>query len=118
MLIADALLTGETGRLADAGVGALIFGGFLFAIAFAYPAGMGGGDWKLAFSLGTFLGYAGGVGFVPVGMFLSFLLGGVVGGVLMLRGASRKMPVPFGVFLAAGTVLGIFFGRAILDWYL
>ena len=114
----DAFLGGGAGDLLNALWGSLIFGGFLFTIAFIAPGGMGGGDWKLAFSLGAFLGYAGGIGFVLVGMFLSFMLGGLVGVVLLLRGGGRKTAVPFGPFLAAGTVLGILFGRAILDWYL
>lgn len=118
LLTIDALVEGDRGPLVNAAWGLLIFGGFLFTVAFIFPAGMGGGDWKLAFSLGTFLGYAGGVGFVLVGMFLSFLLGGLWGVVLLARGEARKTAVPFGPFLAGGTILAILFGRAILDWYL
>jgi leader peptidase (prepilin peptidase)/N-methyltransferase len=118
-LAAAALVGGELGRLADALLGAAIFGGFIFVIAFAYPAGMGGGDVKLAFVLGTFLGYIGSPAVVLVGMFLSFLLGSVIGVVAMkATGGDRKMPVPFGPSLALGTVLAIFAGRPLLDAYL
>jgi leader peptidase (prepilin peptidase)/N-methyltransferase len=105
-------------RLADAGVGALLFGGFFFLVAFVYPAGLGGGDVKLAFVLGTFLGYLGAPGVVLVGMFLSFLIG-ALGGVaaMALGGAGRKTQVPFGPFLAVGTVLSVFVGERIADWY-
>lgn len=114
-----ALVDREPGRLLDAALGAVIFGGFFFLLAFVYPAGMGGGDVKLAFVLGTFLGYLGGIGITVVGMFLAFLLGGVIGGILMLAtGGGRKMQVPFGPFLAAGAVAAVFAGRVILDTYL
>jgi leader peptidase (prepilin peptidase)/N-methyltransferase len=117
-LAGAAALEGDLSPLRGAAIGALIFGGFLFTVAFIVPAGMGGGDVKLAFVLGTFLGYAGGAGVTLVGMFLSFLLGGGIGIVLLSKGGDRKTQVPFGPFLAAGTVLAIFVGDRLLDWYL
>jgi len=117
-LIAAALIDGDTDRLRSAALGAVVFGGFFFVVAFIYPAGMGGGDVKLAFVLGTFVGYAGGVGAVLAGMFLSFLLGGVIGIVAMkLSGAGRKTQIPFGPFLALGSVIAIFLGERIVDAY-
>jgi leader peptidase (prepilin peptidase)/N-methyltransferase len=117
-LAVAALLDDSPDRLIDAAVGAVVFGGFFFVVAFLYPAGMGGGDVKLAFVLGTFLGYFDAIGVVLVGMFLAFLIGAVVGVVLMLfSGRGRKSMVPFGPFLALGTVLAIFVGRPIADWY-
>lgn len=113
-----ALVDGEPSRLIDSAIGAAVFGGFLFTVAFIAPAGMGFGDVKLAFVLGTFLGFAGGIGYTLVGMFLSFMLGGLSGIALLLRGGSRKTEVPFGPFLAAGTVLAIFIAEYLLDWYL
>ena len=117
-LAVAALLDGATDRLVAAAIGALVFGGFFAAVAFIYPAGMGGGDVKLAFVLGTFLGYAGGVGAVIVGMFLSFLLGGIIGIVAMaVSGKGRKTKIPFGPFLALGSVLAVFVGEAIARGY-
>ena len=117
-LVAAALIDGDTERLRSAAIGAVVFGGFLFAVAFIYPAGMGGGDVKLAFVLGSFVGYAGGVGAVLAGMFLSFLLGGAIGIVaIRLSGAGRKTQIPFGPFLALGSVIAIFLGERIADAY-
>ncbi|MDQ4064707.1 MAG: prepilin peptidase [Actinomycetota bacterium] len=114
-----AFVDGDLDRLRAGGLGALIFGGFLFIVAFIAPAGMGGGDVKLAVLLGLFLGYAGGVGVVLVGMFLSFAIGALVSTGLMIAGkAGRKSAVPFGPFLAAGAICGILWGRSILDVYL
>jgi leader peptidase (prepilin peptidase)/N-methyltransferase len=113
-----ALIDDSPDRLIDAAIGAALFGGFFFIVAFLYPAGMGGGDVKLAFVLGTFLGYLDGVGVVLVGMFLAFLLGSLAGiGLMLFSSRGRKAMVPFGPFLALGTVLAVFIGRSIADWY-
>lgn len=117
-LAVAALVDDAPERLTDLAWGALIFGGFFFIIGFIYPAGMGGGDIKLAFVLGLFLGYLGGPGIVLVGMFLSFLLGGGWGIVTLLRGGTRKQQLPFGPFLVAGTVVAVALGQPILNWYL
>lgn len=117
-LVAAALVDGDVERLVSAAIGAVVFGGFFFVVAFIYPAGMGGGDVKLAFVLGTFLGFSGGVGAVMVGMFLSFLLGGVIGLVAMkVSRRGRKMQIPFGPFLALGSVIAVFVGEAIAEGY-
>ena len=118
-LAAAAVIDGDLGRLLDAAIGATIFGGFFFIVAFIYPQGMGLGDVKLGFVLGTFLGFIEGPGLVLVGMFLSFLLGGVISiGVLVTRGGGRKTEIPFGPFLALGTVLALMLGQPLLDAYL
>jgi leader peptidase (prepilin peptidase) / N-methyltransferase len=118
-LIALAIAAGEPGLLVDAAVGAFVFGGFFFAVALVVPAGMGGGDVKLGFVLGSFLGYLGGIGIVLVGMFLAFLAGSLVGiGLILFAGRGRKSMVPFGPFLALGAVLAVFVGRTLVDGYL
>ncbi|HLF41151.1 MAG TPA: prepilin peptidase [Acidimicrobiia bacterium] len=91
--------------------------GFLFALNIISPRGMGMGDVKLAVSLGMYLGWLG-WGEVFLGLFLAFLLGAVVGLLLMgLRLRSRKDHVPFGPFLALGTVATVLWGDPILRWY-
>lgn len=116
-LVTAAIVDGSTDRLLDAAIGAGIFGGTFFLIAVIAPRGMGFGDVKLAFVLGTFLGYVR-LGLVPVGMFLAFLTGALTGVAVMLTsGGGRKMQVPFGPFLALGTVVAIFAGGPIIDWY-
>jgi leader peptidase (prepilin peptidase) / N-methyltransferase len=119
LLAIAAFVAGEPGRLMGAAYGALVFGGFFTLVAFIYPAGMGGGDVKLAFVLGTFLGYLRFPGLVLLGMFLSFLIGAFVGVVVMMAtGGDRKTQVPFGPFLAVGTVWAIFLGDSLVDFYL
>ena len=119
LLAVDALLRDEVDRLLDAAIGLAIFGGFFFAVAFLVPRGMGMGDVRLALLLGTFLGYLGGPGFVLLGMFMSFLTGALIGTIAAaVTKGGRKMKIPFGPFLAAGTLIAVFLGRPILDAYL
>ena len=90
---------------------------FYFALAFAYPGGMGFGDVKLAGLLGLFLGWVS-WGSVVVGTFGAFLLGGIAGVALIVaRRAGRKSAIPFGPFMLAGAFVALFFAGAATDWY-
>ncbi|MFO7589352.1 MAG: A24 family peptidase [Acidimicrobiia bacterium] len=94
-------------------------GAFLvfFVLHLISPRGMGFGDVKLSFVLGLSLGWIG-VGETVLGLFLGFVYGAVVGIALLASGVrSRKDAVPFGPFLAAGTMTAVFVGSTILDWY-
>jgi leader peptidase (prepilin peptidase)/N-methyltransferase len=72
---------------------------------------------KLSFTLGLFLGWLG-WGYVFLGLFLGFFYGAVVGMALIaLRLKTRKDHVPFGPYLAAGTMTAVLFGQALLDAY-
>jgi leader peptidase (prepilin peptidase)/N-methyltransferase len=88
-----------------------------FALALAYPGGMGFGDVKLAGLLGLFLGWVS-WGSVVVATFGAFLLGAVAGCVLMAaRRANRKSSIPFGPFMLAGAFGALFFAGTATDWY-
>jgi leader peptidase (prepilin peptidase)/N-methyltransferase len=98
------------------GGGAAAFA-FFFVLHVVSPRSMGFGDVKLSFTLGLFLGWLG-WGYVFVGLFLGFLYGAVIGVALIaLRLRTRKDHVPFGPFLAAGTLTAILVGQALLDAY-
>jgi leader peptidase (prepilin peptidase)/N-methyltransferase len=89
--------------------------GFLFTAALIYPAGMGMGDVKLALLMGAALGST-----VSVALMVGLLAAMIPGIVLFARFGSkaRKMGIPFGPFLALGSVVALFWGHAILDAYL
>jgi leader peptidase (prepilin peptidase)/N-methyltransferase len=89
--------------------------GFLLAAGLAYPAGMGMGDVKLAFLMGAALGRT-----VPVALFVGMIAALVPSIVLFARHgkAARKMGVPFGPFLALGSVVALFAGPWLLHAYL
>jgi leader peptidase (prepilin peptidase)/N-methyltransferase len=96
-------------------IGAVGAAGFLFLAALAYPGGMGMGDVKLALLIGALLGRT-----TPVGIMLGLLFAFVPSAVLLARHGrrARKMAIPFGPFLAAGAVVALFAGEAILHAYL
>jgi leader peptidase (prepilin peptidase)/N-methyltransferase len=110
VLVANTLLH-PSPRWILAAVGAA---GFLFAAALAYPKGMGMGDVKLALLMGAAVGRS-----VPVAMMIGMLTALVPGLYLLARhgSAARKMGIPFGPFLALGTVVALFAGHEILDLY-
>jgi leader peptidase (prepilin peptidase)/N-methyltransferase len=95
-------------------VGALAASGFLLAAALAYPAGMGMGDVKLALLMGSALGKT-----VSVALMAGMLAALIPSFVLFARhGAkARKMGIPFGPFLAIGSVVALFWGHDILHAY-
>jgi leader peptidase (prepilin peptidase) / N-methyltransferase len=98
--------------------GALAYGIPMFVIGLISPAGMGMGDVKFAPYLGFHLGWLR-LGFVPVGAFLGFFFGAVIGALLMAIGrAGRKTKIPFGPFMALGAFVCIFAGDAILRTWL
>src|SRR5437588_876769 len=87
---------------------------FLFVAAVAYPAGMGMGDVKLALLMGAALGRT-----VSVAMMVGMLAALVPSLYLLARhgGAARKMAIPFGPFLALGSVVALFAGGPLLHAY-
>ena len=118
LLVGAAAVKGDGRGIAEAVAGAAIFFGVLFVIHFISPRGMGFGDVRLAGLLGLFLGWVQ-LPVVAVGFMLSFALASVVGIGLMIAGRKgRKDRVPFGPFLAAGSLLAIWLGIPILDAYL
>ena len=118
LFVSASLVDGHFDSLLRAGVG--MVGMFLayFAMAIAYPGGMGFGDVKLAGLVGMFLGWAG-WGALIVGAFSAFLLGGLVAiTLLLLRKATRKSGIPFGPWIIIGAWTGVGAGNAVFASYL
>jgi leader peptidase (prepilin peptidase)/N-methyltransferase len=96
-------------------LGLAIAGGLFLVIAILSRGGMGGGDVKLAAAAGAFLGLQ----YSLLGLFLAFILGAVVGLVLMALGKKKRRDyIPFAPFIAAGCLAAMLFGDPILQWYL
>jgi leader peptidase (prepilin peptidase) / N-methyltransferase len=93
--------------------------GVLFLVSEAYyrlrhVEGLGMGDVKMAFCMGVYLGAA-----VIPALFLGFVGGAVVGVlVVALRKGGGKTAIPFGPFLAAGAIIALLVGQALIDAYL
>jgi leader peptidase (prepilin peptidase)/N-methyltransferase len=98
-----------SGALVGAGILAVIR--WLGGLAFKREA-MGLGDLKLMAMVGAFIGVW---KVVLVDFLLGPLLGALIGLVLKLK--YKQEEIPFGPFLAAGTLVAIFWGDAIVQWY-
>lgn len=76
---------------------------------------IGFGDVKFAVFMGLFLAPWS----VLVALFLSYFIGALVGGVvILLRKKVLQSEIPFGPFLVMGTFLAFLYGQELIDWYL
>ncbi len=117
-------LFGVFTTLPAAVLGAICGYGILWLIFQAFrlltgKEGMGYGDFKLLGMLGAWLGWEA----LPLIIVLSSLVGAIVGvGLILFRGHDRRMPIPFGPYLAAAGWITLIWGstitRAYLDWAL
>ena len=103
----------------DSLLGILAGGGSLLIIAIAgtylfKKEAMGGGDIKLAAMIGAFLGWQ----LTLLSLFLGFFLGSIIGVIVLIINKGKSDIVPFGPFIALGAMLSIFWGQAIIFWYL
>jgi leader peptidase (prepilin peptidase)/N-methyltransferase len=75
---------------------------------------MGSGDVVLAAMMGTFLGWQ----HTLLAIFAGVVLGVVIGGgAALVHRRNLDRPIPFGPFLALGSVFALFAGQMILRWY-
>ena len=97
-------------------IGATALGGF-FLLQFVVSKGkwIGGGDIRLGLLMGFFLGIEKGilalVGAYTIGSLISITL-------LIQKKVNRNTEIAFGPFLIIGTLIAIFYGTQIIDWYL
>ncbi len=88
----------------------------LGSLAFKKDA-MGGGDIKLAAVIGAFLGWQG----VLITLILSSLVGSVIGlfviSLSSKNGKKATHTIPYGPFLALGSIIALFFGNDLLRCY-
>jgi leader peptidase (prepilin peptidase) / N-methyltransferase len=118
LLVLAAVVRHQPERIWMMLLGAGIALAFMLIVYVASRGGMGDGDVRLSPLLGAYLGWLN-PGLVAVGLFLGFLAGAVVGVVMMAAGrAGRKTAVPFGPFLALGTIVAIFIGQRCIDIFL
>lgn len=86
----------------------------MLLVTIVIPDGFGGGDIKLLFAGGFFLGWKR----MVVGAFLGFVAGGAYGVWLLLSGRKdRKDQFAFGPFLCVGMTAALIVGTTLFDWY-
>jgi leader peptidase (prepilin peptidase) / N-methyltransferase len=99
----------------DSLLGATVGFSLLLLISIVSKGGMGGGDIKLYALIGFVLGTK----LVLMSLFISTLLGALIGIIGIMVGVfERKKPIPFGPFIALGSLIAYFYGNTIFNAYL
>ena len=90
----------------------MVFWGYKLATG---KDGMGYGDFKLLAGIGAWLGWK----MLPVVILLSSFAGAIVGvSMIVFARHGRNVPIPFGPYLVMGGLIGMFWGDALLQYYL
>lgn len=107
LVIVEALVTGDGGRMLRALLGGLALGVFYAILHLASRQGMGGGDVKLAAVIGLVLAWHGWQTLL-LGAAAAFLLGALYALALMLaRRANRSTRIAFGPWMIIGAALAV-----------
>lgn len=102
--------------LGKAVMSSLVLTGFFWSLWwFTKGKGFGYGDVKFAPSIGLLLGWPR----VVVGVMSSFVIGSIVGVLLILLGKKRfGQTIPFGPFLVVGVGVALLWGNELWTWYM
>ena len=113
MLILNLLLGFNLWNLVFSG----IIGSSFFLLQFVISRGkwIGGGDIRLGLLMGLALGWPN----IIVGLFIAYFMGAIIGLGLILAGKKKwGSQIPLGIFLSIATIITLFWGEQILNWYL
>jgi leader peptidase (prepilin peptidase)/N-methyltransferase len=99
-------------------IAALLITAFFYALSRLKIKGqqaMGSGDAILAFPLVILVGWPRAISW----LFLSFMIGALVGIVLLIVGRRKpRQPIAFGPFMVAATFIALIWGESIWNWYI
>jgi leader peptidase (prepilin peptidase)/N-methyltransferase len=101
-------------------LGALVGGGGIVVVIYGWKLlfkqdGMGSGDIWIAAAMGASVGWPK----VILGLYAAVLIGAVYGiTLILLRKRTLKMEIPFGPFLALGTIIALHWGQQLYAWYI
>lgn len=95
----------------------ILAGFFFFQYGISRGKWIGLGDVWLGVFMGVVLGNMG-IKYALFGLLISYLLGACIAGILVFFfKKTKKTRVPFGSFLAFGTVLTMYLGTSVFPWY-
>jgi len=107
--------------LIGAVIGALVGGGSLWLMGEAWKKlrgieAMGLGDVKMMFMVGAYLGWR----LTILTIFFGALSGSIIGIALTVREGRKDLQslLPYGVYLGIGSIVALFFGSRLVNWYL
>lgn len=117
--VASALLSYSAvshSQAASSVIGSLVFGGFFYGM-YQVSKGkwIGGGDVRLGFVLGLFLGWQKSLLCLTLAAYLGTVLIGIL---FVIKKYHHKMKLPFGPFLLTAALITMLFGQHVIDWYL
>jgi leader peptidase (prepilin peptidase)/N-methyltransferase len=124
IVVVESLRASHPQRILLALSGLGIYFGILLVFHLISPAGMGFGDVKLAALMGLYLGWLA-AGYATVFVLVLWALGlgalaasllGVT--LLAIQGRSRRTPIPFGPYLAFGTLLVVLLSPHLINFKL
>ena len=94
-----------------------IIGGSFFLVQFLISKGkwIGGGDIRLGVLMGLALGWPK----IIASIFLAYFIGSIIAIGLLIAGKKKwGSKLPLGVFLSVATVVVLFWGEKIIEWYM
>ena len=93
----------------------MLIGLILIGLIVLLTRGMGVGDIEIVALSGLFLGIRGSI----FTLFTSFVLGGIAGILIMIiKKKGRKEAIPFGPYIAIATIMSIYVGNYVINYYL
>mgnify|MGYP001159214198 CR=1 FL=1 len=99
----------------DSFIGFLLGGGLFYLLAVLSNGGMGGGDIKYIAAAGALVGWEKVLLIIFIGAFLGSFVGLFQ---IAVQKKSRKSLIPFGPFLAAATLIALFYGNLLIKLYI
>lgn len=103
------------------GIGNLLLAGLIGLVFFGFQYFISKGKWigEGDILLGILVGFIVGWPQILLTLFISYILGSVIGIILILfKKKNWSSKIPFGPFLVLGTWISIFCGDYIINWYL
>ncbi len=87
---------------------------FLFQFLISRGKWIGGGDIRLGLLMGIALSWPS----ILVAIFLAYIIGSLVGvGLILTKKKQWGSQIPLGIFLSAATIITLFWGNEIMNWY-
>jgi leader peptidase (prepilin peptidase)/N-methyltransferase len=121
LIVVTSLLQHDAARIRYALVGGAFYFVFLLVVHLIIPRGMGFGDVKLAAVMGLYVGWlassvVSAIQLTLYAMMIGFLVGSLAG-IVVFAFRRKSRAIPFGPFLAFGTVVTIIFSAQLVRPY-
>ena len=121
LIVVTSLLQHDAARIRFAIAGGAFYFVFLLVVHLIIPRGMGFGDVKLAAVMGLYVGWLapsilGAVSLTLYAMMIGFLVGSLAG-IIVFAFRRKSRAIPFGPFLALGTIVTIVFSNQLVRPY-